>query len=402
MPVYEIQDTAPAHVPADLVFPYDIYEPGEGDTDFFRGLCALRAKAPPIFWTPYNGGHWYVTDSKLATQVLSSPDHFSSSRLLIPQRLSEGPRMVPITLDPPEHTKYRMHLSLALSVKSVHELSDSVRTLAIELIEGLAAKGSCEFMGDFAFQLPIIVFMRLVDLPEEDRNPLLEEVKKIIQPGHDKVGTIRKLAEYLHPVVQARYAEPASDLISWLGQRDIDGERISFEALHSMCTLLLIGGLDSVANTLGFFARFLAENPDHRKQLLENPSIIPAAVEELLRRHPTVTAGTGRICMQDTQLGDALIKQGESILAAPAMMNFDPEIYPDPLKVDFNRKIRSVGTFGQGPHRCVGANLARSELTIFLQEWLPRIPDFQLGEDEIQFIPGINISYRNLPLVWPV
>ncbi len=402
MSIYPKNMEVPEHVPAELLFDYDIYEPGPPGTDFFVELYNLKKKAPLIFWTRHNGGHWYVTDGKLAEQVLRDSESFSSKLLVVPRCNNPAVGFTPIHLDPPEHTKYRNHLSIALSRKGVAELAPGVRQLAIELIENLQPKGRCDFMADFAFQLPIIVFLRLVDLPEHHRLELLEQVAKIIRPGSDKAAIIGGLAAYLAPIVKERRANPGDDLISWLSTREIDGDQMPEERLHSMCTLLLIGGLDSVANTLGFLARFLAENPDHRRQIVENPKIVSSAVEELLRRFPTVTAGGGRVCVNDRQIGPALIKAGEQVMSATAMMNFDDATYPDPLKVDFNRRINSVGTFGQGPHRCVGANLARSELTIFIEEWLKRIPDFKLAEDELTFQAGINISYGRLMLEWPV
>jgi cytochrome P450 len=404
MSVYPINPDIPAQVPPDLVYDLDVYDFAAPEADFFAALHQLKQAAPPIFWTRHNGGHWFVNDAELARKVGRAPEYFSSQALVVPkQNNPPGRGFNPIHLDPPEHTKYRQHLSVALSRKAVADISPGVRQLAIELIEELAPKGRCEFVEDFAYKLPIIVFLRLVDLPEEHRLGLLEQVAKIIRPGSDKGELVRGLSAYLAPVVHERYVNPKDDLISWLGQRTIDDERMPEGELLSMCTLLLIGGLDSVANTLGFFARFLAENPAHRHQIIANPGIISGAVEELLRRFPTVTAGTGRLCIADTTLGPAEIKAGEIVMASPAMMTLDDATYPDPLKVDFSRQIDSVGTFGQGPHRCVGANLARSELTIFLQEWLARIPDFSVAQGEtVRFQSGVNISYRRLVLEWPV
>jgi cytochrome P450 len=396
---YPMNMEVPAHVPPELVFDYDVYEPGPAGSDFYAELYKLKHRAPPVFWTRHNGGHWYITDARLVDTVLRDPDHFSSRLLVVPRSNNPEKGLIPIFLDPPEHSNYRRHLSLALSRKGVAELAPGVRSLAIDLIEEIQPNGGCDFMADFAFKLPIIVFLRLVDLPEEHRETLLTEVAKIIRPGSDKGELIAGLAAYLAPIIRERRNNPGDDLISWLSTREVEGERISEEALHSMCTLLLIGGLDSVANTLGFFARFLAENPSHRQQIIADPTVVSSAVEELLRRYPTVTAGTGRVCIADTQLGPAPIKADDQLISATSMMNFDDETYPDPLNVDFSRRISSVGSFGQGAHRCVGANLARSELTIFLEEWLKRIPDFRLAEQP-SFQAGVNISYNRLMLAW--
>ena len=402
MSAYPMNMNVPQHVPPHLVHDFDVYEISPQGGDFFAALYELKRKAPSIFWTRCNEGHWFVTDSELARHVGRSPELFSSHALVVPlYNNPSGRGFNPIHLDPPEHTKYRKHLSVALSRKSVAELTAGVRQLAIKLIEGLRPDGRCEFVTDFAFKLPFIIFLRLVDLPEEHRLGLLEVVGKIIRPGSDKAELIRGISAYLAPIVHERYTAPREDLISWLSQQEVDGSRIIEQELLSMCTLLLIGGLDSVANTLGFFVRFLADNPAHRRQLIEHPELLNSAVEELLRRFPTVTAGTGRICVADTVLGEVTIKPGDLILAPPAMMTFDDATYPNPLEVDFTRHIDSVGTFGQGPHRCVGANLARSELGIFLQEWLTRIPEFHVVPGEtINFQPGVNISYDKIPLEW--
>ena len=121
-----------------------------------------------------------------------------------------------------------------------------------------------------------------------------------------------------------------------------------------------------------------------------------------MRRFPVVANGTARLCVRDTELGPARIKADEPILATPTMMNFDDRLYPDPLKVDFERTLVNTGSFGRGPHRCVGAGLARAELSIFLEEWLPRIPDFWIAADKPPvFQPGVTISYDRLILEWP-
>lgn len=404
MDIFPINQVVPEHVPVELVRDFDVNNYAKSGSDFFEALFELKQSSPPVFWTRHNGGHWMITDAALAIHIGRSPELFSSRMTVVPKSLNPpGRGLNPVHLDPPEHTKYRQLLSLALSRKSVAELTPSVRNLAVELIEDLRVKGKCEFMADFAFKLPVIVFLRLVDLPVESRIDLLDLVSALIHPGSDKTALVRNMANYLAPFVRDRYMHPKADLISWLGQREVDGARMPEDELLSICTLLLIGGLDTVANTLGFFARFFAEYPEYRKQIRENPSLVAGAVEELLRRFPTVTSVAGRLCVADTVLGDVNIKAGDMVMSPPAMQNFDDILYPDPLVVDFTRRVNNVGTFGQGPHRCAGANLARSELAIFIQEWIARIPEFYVaGGEPPVFQPGFNISYSHLNLEWPI
>jgi cytochrome P450 len=239
-------------------------------------------------------------------------------------------------------------------------------------------------------------------LPEEYHAGLRSYVHRIVDAHSDKAQLFTEVAAHLAPFVDDRIANPEDDLISFLVRSEIDCAPIAREKLHGMAVLVLLAGLDTVANSFGFIAGFLAQNPDHRRWLRENPEKTANAVEEMLRRFPVVANGTARLCVEDAQLGDALVRAGDLILSTPTMMNFDDRLYPDPLKVDFERRLPNVASFGRGPHRCVGAGLARTELAIFIEEWLPRIPEFWVSKDEPPtFQPGVTISYDRLILEWP-
>lgn len=169
-----------------------------------------------------------------------------------------------------------------------------------------------------------------------------------------------------------------------------------------MILLLLLGGLDTVASTLGFYAQFLATHPEHRRKLVEDPDLIPNANEELLRRY--AIAILAREVTQDLEMGGVKIRKGDMVLAPTPMDGLDEHKFADPLTVDFDRvKPGANSTFGGGVHRCVGSMLARTELRVFLEEWLKRIPDFAIK-------PGTNpqVSARSvatitsLELVWEV
>ena len=332
--------------------------------------------------------------------MLKDPARFSNRISTLPVAARPAQGYIPVSLDPPEHGWYRKPLTLALTPTRIRELEGGIRALASELIENLQPMGECEFVRDFGSKLPTITFLRLFDLPVDDRPWLMAEVGELMKPDADKGRVLGNLAGYLGSFVPHRYAEPGDDLISELGTAQVNGSRISQDDLLNMSTLLLIGGLDSVANTLGFLAKFLAESADHRRQIIESPDRISAVVEELLRRFPTTSVGTGRLCVEDTQLGPARIKAGDMLMTATAMINFDDETFPDPLSVDFTRRRRPIGTFGEGPHLCVGGGLTRLEITIFLQEWLARIPDFELADRNVKHVPGPNISCDRVPLRW--
>jgi cytochrome P450 len=395
----------PPRIPPELIYHYDVYRPGPQGSDFFEELFELKKTAPPIFWTPYNGGHWYCTDGALASLVLRDNVHFSSQTLMVPRENNPPPGrgFSPIHLDPPEHGVYRKLLQAALSRKTVTDMMPGVRKLAIELIEKLKPLGGCDFIADFAFQLPTTVFLKLVDLPEAYHDGLRSRVGGIVDAGSDKARLFQEISDHLEPFVRERVKNPGGDLISWLSRQAVEGVPISLERLHSMTNLLLIAGLDTVANTFGFVARFLADNPSHRQWIRDNPKRRDNAREEMLRRFPVVIAGTARLCVEPTQVGPAHIAAGEQIIAVPAMINFDEAMYPNPLAVNFERTLTTTATFGRGPHQCVGASIARVQLSIFIEEWLLRIPDFHVvSAAPPMFEAGVTASYDRLLLEWPV
>jgi cytochrome P450 len=394
----------PDHVPAHLAFDFDIYDFEVEGAEYQLGLHRLQQEdVPEIFWTPRNGGHWVVTRSHDISAVLADPAHFSSRQITVPATPAhlKMPPLAPVQSDPPDHMKYRGLLMAALSPKAVQGLGEQARELAIELIDSFRKKGECEFIADFAHHLPITIFMKLVDLPASDRDYLMEVSEAAVRGASDKErnDARMKIGGYSMQKVMERRAAPGSDLISTLARAEVDGKALDDFTVTGMVSLLLMAGLDTVASTLGFFARFLALNPAHRKQLIADPSLVPNAVEELLRRYPV--ANLAREINQDVTLGGVEMKVGDMLLIPTALDGLDDRRFEEPLAVDFKRNKPVHATFGGGVHRCMGSMLARTELRIFLEEWLKRIPDFEIR-------PGasIKVSARSvatidsLPLVW--
>lgn len=393
----------PAHVPADRVVDFDIFDFPVEEVDYQQALKAQLADGKPdLLWTPRNGGHWIMTRFDGIATVLADSDHFSSRHITVPPDTSGRPPLVPLQLDPPDHTPYRALLQQTLSPKAVGALGEAARALAIELIEGFKADGQCEFISAFAQHLPIAIFMNIVGLPESDR-PMLTEMAERALRGDDSAERTQAaidIGAYGMRKVMERRAHPGSDLISRIATAEVDGQPIGDQQLAGLVTLLLLGGLDTVASSLGFFAQFLARHPEHRRQLVEHPELIPNAVEELLRRFPI--AILARQVRSDMPYDGVTLHAGDMVLAPTPLSGLDETRFADPLSVDFNRERPGLNaTFGGGAHRCPGSMLARTELRVFLEEWLKRIPDFAIA-------PGadVKVSARSvatitaLPLVW--
>lgn len=394
----------PAHVPPSLVRDFDLYNVPVDDGDYHSALKRLHAPGiPDIFWTPRNGGHWIATRGEDIYEIFKDSERFSSRALVVPRSRNSPTPLPPIMLDPPEQAKYRSLFAPALSPKAVSPLGEGARALAIELIEGFHAKGECDFVRDFAQHLPIGIFMRMVDIPQSDREQLLHWADQQVRPDseHEREQSFHHLFAYAAQKVKERRAHPGNDLISQLTKAQVDGEPIRDEALVPMIFLLLVGGLDTVASAMGFAARFLATSPAHRQELIDHPDRIPNAVEELLRRFPVVNQG--RLVLRDMEYKGVAMRGGDQIIMPTTLHGLDDRKFDDPLKVDFSRPTPIHSTFGNGAHRCPGSLLARTELKIFLEEWLKRIPEFRIKAGVTpQVRAGVNATMVSLPLVWEV
>ncbi|MDH0426642.1 cytochrome P450 [Stutzerimonas stutzeri] len=202
----------------------------------------------------------------------------------------------------------------------------------------------------------------------------------------------------MQKVIEHR-ANPGGDLLSAIATAKVDGELLNEHDLTGMLILLLLAGLDTVASMMGFFARFFALNPAHRRQLIEDPSLINNAVEELLRRYPI--ANLAREVTQDFEYCGVSLKAGDMVVAPTALDGLDDRRFEDPMSVNFNRDKPIHATFGGGVHRCMGSMLARTELRLFIEEWLKRIPDFEIKPGvEVKVAARSVATITSLPLVW--
>lgn len=396
-------DTAiPAHVPRELVVDFDIFDPPGGSEDPHRAWLSLR-KGPDIQWTPRNGGHWILTRAEDIEFFWSNPDPFSNKTIEIP-RGSKPMLLLPQESDPPEHAAYRSIINVFFNPRAIHPLEKEVRELAKTLIDGVYFMGECDFVRDFAQQLPITIFMRLVALPMSDREMMLGWADDAVR---GKTAEARALAYasiegYLTQKVAERRAKSDDDLMSRVIHSKVSGRPLTDAEMLSFCTILFFGGLDTVVSSLGFIAHFLATSDKHRRQLVEKPELIPSILNELLRRFPVTT--NSRILARDYVYKGILFKEEDQVSLGAPLHGLDEAKWENPLEIDFNRKkTNELGTFGFGPHRCPGSFLARTEIRVFLQEWLARIPEFAIkpGERPV-FKAGRNNTVNYLPLAWPV
>jgi len=358
-----------------------------------------------------------LTDSPVISRyedviwALRHPEIFSSEMDLQMALGTERP-MIPQQIDPPAQTRYRKILDPRFSRRRMAEIEPDVRASANRLIDAIVDAGECEFDRDFAVPLPSKAFLALMGLPQDELDLLLELKDGIIRPQerneirdmeHAKqirAETGRRIYAYFEELIDARLARPREDLMSYLVRAEIDGERLSRHEILDICFLLILAGLDTVTATLGCNVAYLAANPEQRQRLVGEPSLIPAAVEELLRWETPVMA-VPRLVKRDVEVQGFQIKEGELVTLLLGAADTDDAEFPGAQDVDFERARNRHVAFGAGPHRCLGSHLARMELEVALEEWHRRIPDYAIkpGETPV-YSPGIR-EVRYLPLVWP-
>jgi cytochrome P450 len=393
----------PSHVPPELVFDFDFMSPPGYEDDVQKAWWSVQQTMPEIFWTPRNEGHWVATRAEDIITIETDYERFSHEGLVVPRSalLFKTP---PQHVDPPEHTAYRKLMMPLFIPRAIEAIEHNAREVAIAAIEKLAPRGECEFIEDFANIMPITAFLNLMQLPLEDRAALLPHAHAVTR-GKTAEARQKGQAEvkaYLEKWVDQRTATPGNDPISHLSKGRIGDRPITRDEILNMSTLLMLGGLDTVASMLGFITRFLALNPGHRQQILDDPAIIPTAVEELMRRHGLVNLA--RAVTYDFVYKDIQFKAGDQIMIPNPLVGLDDRVNKNPLVVDFRREtpIRHA-TFSNGVHVCPGAVLARRELRIFLHEWLKRIPHFEvMAGTKPKLDSGSVNGVLELHLTWPV
>ncbi len=396
----------PDHVPPELVYPFEQVFVDGFDVDPWKVFQQIQQEAPPIFYSPISArgqGTWYVTRSEDVRTVYQDYRRFTTA-----VGYSAGGqmarRMLPLELDPPEHNKYRSLLTPLFAPKQIDRLEDSIRATCDALLESIVERGECEFMHDFSRTLPGTVFMELMGLPMDRAEEFFtwEETFFHGATPEERAAVGKAIEAALEELVAERRAEPREDLMSMLvhGTFD-DGSPIPHADVMDMCWLLFIAGLDTVHAGLGHSFRYLAEHPELKQQLIDDPSLIPAAVEELLRWHTWVNPA--RTVAVDTELQGVTLKQGDKVAMLGVIADRDPEVYENPDAVDLNRDRTIHWAFGGGAHRCVGSHLARREIGIAVEAWIHRIPDFRIApdaQDSLRYATLGMWSLPQLPLAW--
>jgi cytochrome P450 len=406
----------PAHVPDALVYDYDPYRDPELLADAFKRIARMVKEAPPVFWTPRNGGQWIIRGYEALLAAYRDTEHFSSSfatpeqmkamESLMPSGAPRVPQARPINLDPPEHTKYRNPLQKTFSPKAAVAMKEDITRLAKELIDAVAAKGRCDFMPAVAEQLPVQVFIKMFGLPLErhgEYRVLAKEHLASIAVDYAAVANKSlRIVSVMRDTILERREHPKNDILSMLWQTTLEGgQPTTMHDMEDYAVLLFIAGLDTVVNGMGLTMRHLAMHPELQDDLRRNPKMIPEAVEEMLRRY-TFTVPVRRVA-KDVVYEGAPMKEGERVLMYDPAADLDPNKFPNPEGYDLQREDKTHIAFGAGPHRCLGSHLARVEMQIIIEVALSRLKNIRLDpEHPPRYHGGHVIGPDSLSLLWDV
>ena len=403
----------PAHVTDAVFYDFDLFHDSGLVADPHKRIIDLVENAPPVFWTPRNGGHWMLIGHKANFEAARDYEAFSNEMVpheqlqtILAQMPPDAPRIpmaYPINLDPPLHGKYRMPLQGVFSPKTINAIKDSIRELAGEIIDHVVPRGQCEFMSAVAEPLPVKVFLNMLGMPLDklpEYRALVKAHLSEIQPDPSKaMQRLQQVAAIMRDTLIERRDNPQDDIISMLWQVEIDGRPTTLEDLENYGVLLFIAGLDTVMQGMGHGVRRLAEDAALQDELRADPELISDATEEILRRY-TFTVPPRRVA-KDLQFQGVEMKEGERAMLFLPAADLDPAEYPEPDRLDIRRDGKAHIAFNAGPHRCLGSHLARVELNVLYEELLARLPPFRLDPARPpRFHGGHVIGVEELNLVW--
>ena len=398
--------TAPV---ADWATDYDIFDPSYVADPY--GIWAELRSACPIAHTDRWGGSWLPTRYADVTEIARDIDRFPSGNgISVVPVLGAGSNegaspllaagVPPISADPPLHTWTRRLVLPTMSPARVAEYEVFTRELCARLVDEIVQRGEGDAAADYAQQIPVRVIGHILGVPESMSATFTEWVRDVLEFAHDPERRQRgviAIVGYIQAAIEERQANPVDDFISELLQAEHDGEPIGIPVVMGMCALLLVAGVDTTWSSIGSTMWHLATHADDTRRLVNEPELMATAIEEFLRAYAPVTMA--RRLSDDVEFAGCPMKAGDRILMNFPAANRDPEVFPDPDTVVLDRLHNRHVAFGAGIHRCAGSNLARMEIRVAVEEWLKRIPEFEVTDAALVTWAGGQVrGPRSIPV----
>lgn len=350
----------------------------------------------PITNVPY----WAVLKRDVADYVCKNPLLFSSqAKTILPKEMPEEEialsRLMLVNMDPPEHVKYRRIVRNAFTPKTVQGYEQKFRQVAKETIDNIAAKGECEFVTDVAAELPLIAILSLCGIPMEDKKQFFDWTNTMIftededMSGTDGVAASQAAAievyAYAARLAEKHKTEPLTDIVGALLDGTVNDEKLTADEFQLFFLMLIAAGNESTRSVIAHGMRLLMEHPEQLQKLIDDPALIPFAVEEILRYNPAFVQ-MRRTVMEDVEIDGQQLKAGDKMVLNWQAINHDPDIFDKPETFDVERfknnpQLASQHrAFGNGEHFCIGAHMSRLEMQVMFEELIPRMRNPQFAQ----------------------
>ena len=375
-------------------------------TDHWRQIDELREQHR-FFWNTLGPGYWVLTQYDDIREAFQNPEVFCNHSI-VPTDPDPAYRFLPSFSDPPQHMKYRHLMNRWFAPAAVKEFAPAIQLLARETIEPLVADGRADFTKTFGDQYPVKVFLHSMGLPQDDAGFFVSCVHRMSGATTGKEEDVKQMMEawgdiagYWTQLLADRRAnayDPEIDFVAHLNRSELDGAPLPDKDIIDLLVTLTLGSLDTLKSQLGWCFYHLAGHPEDRRRLVDDPELVPGAVEEFLRAYPIV--GMARKLTQDTDFHGCPMKKDDMVLLTIPAATRDPRQFPDADKVIIDRFPNRHIAFGASEHRCLGSHLARHELQTAIREWHRLIPEYRIDSDEPIHAHGGQISLLSLPLAW--
>jgi cholest-4-en-3-one 26-monooxygenase len=378
----------------------------------------LRRESPVCFHPEPGGfgaesagkGFWAVTRYEDVVAISKDPRTFSSARGgtniwdLPPENLSTI-QLLLVNMDPPRHSQFRRLVSRGFTPRMIARLEPFIREAAIRAIEEGGKLGECDFVRTLAAELPLIVIADLMGIAQSDRHKVFDWSNRLIgfdDPEfqtslQDATIAASELWMYANELAVARKREPGEDLVSLLVHAEVEGEALTEMEFDGFFLLLAVAGNETTRNAISGGMLALLEHPDQRQRLVADPSLLPSAVEEMLR-WVTPVMHFRRTATRDTEIRGQKIKEGDKVVMYYASANRDEAVFPNPDTFDVGRTPNDHLSFGVGEHFCLGSSLARLELRVFFEELLKRYPSVEQTGPVRRLRSNFINGYKEIPV----
>ena len=347
----------------------------------------LRRDAPAYFHPePDGAGFWCIVRYADLQQISHDWAHYSSEWGITLHESEESQleqqRMMMLMMDPPKHTKLRLLVNKGFTPRVVERLHQRIREISVDIVEQVAAQGHCDFVVDVAAELPLQVIAEMMGVPQADRHKVFEWSNRLIGSedpeyavsAEDAMGAAVEMFNYANDLAADKRAHPGDDIVSTLLNAEVEGERLTDLEFDMFFELLAVAGNETTRNLISHGMRALIEHPDQRALLVDDPSLLGSAVDEMLRFASPVMY-MRRTAQSDLELHGETIKAGDKVALWYIAANHDPDVFENPHRFDVRRTPNDFVAFGGGgPHFCLGSHLAKLEITVLFEELLARVP----------------------------